>query len=145
MAFAPLILQGNKQIGPGNAGALVNVDDQVIEFRIVAKRSTVEIPATFGKRKSYGAADDEYALEIRFLQDTDAAALSEVLWTALGDATGTINFSATMRDGAISATNPAWTGIAVVTGSDLGGKVNDVGITTVSFPLVDRPAKDVTP
>lgn len=145
MAFAPLILQGNKLIGPGNAGTLVNVDDQVIEFRVVAKRSTTEIPATFGKRKSYAAADDEYALEIRFLQDTDATALSEVLWTALGDPTGTINFSATMRDGAISATNPAWTGIAIVTGSDLGGKVNDVGVTTVSFPLVDRPVKDVTP
>ena len=107
MAFAPLILQGAKQIGPGNAGALVNVDDQVIDFTINATRSTVDVPATYGKRKTFGAGDDTYELTIRFLQDTDATSLMQIFWTALGDPVGTINFKASMRDGAISATNMA--------------------------------------
>lgn len=141
MAFAPLILQGNKQIGPGNAGALVNCDLQVIDFRVMAERDAIEIPATYGKRISVAAGNDKYKLEIRYLQDNDVTALSEIFWTALGDAVGTINFKATVRSGAISATNQAWVGIGVITGVDVGGTVNSVGIATVSIPLVDRPTK----
>lgn len=141
MAFAPLILQGNKQIGPNNAGALVNVDIQVIDFRVYGERDMIEIPATYGKKMSFGAGNDKYKLEIRYLMDNDVTALSEIFWTALGDAVGTINFKASMRSGAISATNQAWIGIGVISNVDVGGTVNSVGISTVTIPLLDRPTK----
>lgn len=142
MAFAPLQLRGNKKIGIGDAGTPADVDDQVIDFRIVAKRATVEVPKTYGQRKSFRAGDDDYTLEIRFLQDIDPTeAISMIFWDAIGDPTGTINFTATLHDGAVSASNPEWSGIGVVTGADLGGTVDATGITTVSMPLKARPTK----
>ena len=142
MAFEPLQLRGNKKIGTGAAGTPADVDDQVIEFRVVAKRATVEVPRTFGARKSFRAGEDTYDLEIRFLQDTDTTALSMIFWDAIADADGTINFTATLRDGTVSASNPEWAGVAIVTGTDLGGQVDEIGVSTLTLPLLDRPTKN---
>ena len=70
------------------------------------------------------------------------AALSMIFWDAIADADGTINFTATLRDGTVSASNPEWAGVAIVTGTDLGGQVDEIGVSTLTLPLLDRPTKN---
>lgn len=139
MAFAPLILTGN-QTANG-----VDVSDQVMAFKVVAARERVQIPATFGLRRSFRAGDDTYEVQIDYLTDTDTTSLSEIFWDAIGDVDGTIELTGTMRPDPISATNPAFTMTAVVTGAGIGGTVNTVGVDSQTFPLTDRPTKDTTP
>lgn len=139
MAFAPLILTGN-QTANGT-----DVSDQVMAFKVTGARERVQIPATFGLRRSFRAGDDTYEVQIDYLSDTDSTSLSQVFWDAIGDVDGTIELTGTMRPGAISATNPAFTMTAVVTGVGIGGTVNTVGVDSQTFPLTDRPAQDVTP
>lgn len=135
MAFAPLILKGNLEINGTDVSA------QVTSFTIKGKRDEVRIPATFGSRSTVAGGDDQYEVEIAYLQDVDATAISEIFWAALADSAGTVTFSGTMRTGAISATNPAYEGTALVTGVGKGGGVNTVGVDTQTFPLTDRPTK----
>ena len=135
MAFAPLILTGNLSIDG------TDVSDQITAFTFSAMRDQVEIPATFGVRKSYAAGNDSYEVTIDYLSDVDATAVTQLLWTAIADAEGTIAVAGTFRPGAVSATNPEWTATAVVTGVGIGGTVNDVGIDSQTFPLVDRPTQ----
>lgn len=137
MAFAPLLLTGGLEIGG------VDVSEQVTSFMIKASRDSIEVPATFGARKSFFAGNDSYELEIEYLQDVDATALSQIFWDAIGSAAGTVTFSGTLKDGAVSATNPEWSGTVVVTSVGLSGEVNTVGVDSVTFPIQGRPAKAV--
>lgn len=146
MAFNHLVLKGNKMIGPGNAGTLVNVNTQILDFKCIGKRNVIQIPESYGSLESVAAGGQAWMLEIRYFQDSGAAdSLTEIFATAMADPTGTINFSGTFRDAAISATNPARTGIALVAGVELGGTVNTVGIVTVSMPMTGPPVLDITP
>lgn len=137
MAFAPLILTGNLKIND------TDVSDQVMAFKFLGARDSVEIPATLGVRKSFRAGNDSYEVEIEYLSDVDATAITQILWTALADPDGTIEVAGTFRPGAASATNPEWTGTAVVTAAGIGGTVNEVGTDSQTFPLVDRPTQVV--
>lgn len=139
MAFAPLILKGNLTING------VDVDDQVTQFKFMGARSQVDIPATFGSRLSYAGGNDSYTVQIDYLQDTDATALTQIFWTALADDEGTITVAGTMRPGPVSASNPEWTGTALVLGVGIGGEVNTVGIDSQTFPLLDRPTQVIIP
>lgn len=138
MAFAPLILTGNLEIDG------VDVSDQVTSFMFKASRDSVTVPATFGQRKSFRAGDDSYEVDIAYLSDTDATALTQIFWTAIADTDGTVTVAGTMRPGAVSATNPQWTATAVVTGVGVGGDVNTVGVDSQTFPLTDRPTQATT-
>ena len=138
MAFAPLILTGNLEIDG------TDVSEQVTAFTFRGTRDQIEIPSTFGARMSFAAGDDQYEVEIEYLSDTDATALSQIFWTALADATGTVSVAGTFRPGAVSATNPQWTATAVVTAVGIGGTVNNVGTDSVTFPLTDRPTQATT-
>lgn len=133
MAFAPLILTGNLEIDG------TDVSDQIIGFKFSAARDQIEIPATLGQRKSFAAGNDSYEVEIEYLSDTDATAVTQLLWAAIADADGTIVVGGTYRPGAVSATNAQWTATAVVTGVGIGGNVNEVGTDSQTFPLTDRP------
>lgn len=135
MAFAPLILKGNQEING------VDVSDQVMSITFRAARDRIEIPATFGLRKSFAAGDDSYEVEIAYLPDVDATALTQIFWTALADDEGTITVGGTMRAGATSASNPRWTAEAVVTQMAIGGGVNTVATDRVTFPCLDRPTQ----
>lgn len=139
MAFAPLILKGNLEVNG------TDVSDQVTQFKFMGARSQIDIPETFGLRASFAAGSDTYQVQIDFLQDTDATALTQILWTALADDEGTIEVAGTMRAGVVSATNPQWTATAVVTSVGVGGEVNTVGVDSVTLPLTDRPTQVVTP
>jgi len=137
MAFAPLILTGNLEIDG------TDVSDQIVGFKFTAARDRIEVPATLGQRKSFRAGNDSYEVEIEYLSDVDATAVTQLLWTAIADADGTIAVAGTYRPGAVSATNPQWTATAVVTGVGIGGNVNEVGTDSQTFPLTDRPTQVV--
>lgn len=137
MAFAPLILTGNLEIDD------IDVSDQVTSFMFKAARDQIEIPATFGQRKSFRAGNDSYEVDISYLTDTDATALTQIFWTAIADTDGTVTVAGTMRPGPVSATNPQWTATAVVTGAGIGGEVNTVGTDSQTFPLTDRPTQSI--
>lgn len=139
MAFAPLILTGNLEING------VDVSDQVTQFKFSGARAEVEIPATFGTRQSVGPGNDTYEVMIDYLSDVDATALTQIFWTALADAEGTVEVGGTFRPGVVSATNPKWVGVALVTAAGLGGEVNTVGVDSQTFPLLDRPTVEVAP
>lgn len=135
MAFAPLILTGNLEIDS------VDVSDQVTQFKFSAARDQIDIPQTFGLRASFAAGSDTYEVEIEYLSDVDSTALTQIFWTAIADADGTVEVAGTFRPGAVSATNPQWTATAVVTGVGIGGGVNTVGMDSQTFPLTDRPTQ----
>lgn len=135
MAFAPLILRGTPKIND------TDVSDQVMAITFSASRDEIAIPATFGTEPSVAAGNVTYSVTIDFLQDIDATAISMILWEALADADGTITVAGTVRAGAIAAGNPEWEGTAVVTDFELGGEVNTVGTSSVTFPLTGRPTK----
>lgn len=138
MAFAPLICKGAPKINS------TDVSLQVTAITFKGSRETIDIPATFGARSSKAAGDDTYEVEISLLQDTDATAVADILWTELATTNGTITVEATLRAGAVSETNPKYTGTAIVTGWELGGEVNSVGVLTVTLPLTGRPTKATT-
>ena len=102
MAFAPLILRGNLKVNTAD------VSDQVMQFKFTGARTTIDVPATFGKRQSFEGGTDTYQVQIDFLQDVDATALSIIMWDALTDTVGTIEVAGSFRDAAISADNRKW-------------------------------------
>lgn len=135
MAFAPLILRGNQTIDA------TDVSDQVTSFKIMGTRDQIDIPATFGSKASYAAGNDTYEVEIEYLSDMDATAVTQLLWTELDDTDGTVVLTGTFEDGAVSAANPEFTMTAVVTGVGVGGEVNTVGLDSQTFPLTGRPTQ----
>lgn len=139
MAFAPIICTGNLEVNGDD------VSDQVTAFLFAAVRSDIPIPATFGSRMSHAPGDDTYTVQIDYLPDTDTTALTQVFWEAIADAAGTVTVAGTLRPGAVSATNPQFTGVALVTGVGIGGTVNTVAVDSQTFPLLDRPTQVVTP
>ena len=135
MSFAPLILRGNLQIDSADVSA------QVTEFKFSGERAQIDIPGTFDSRPSFAGGYDTYTVEISYLADTDATALTQVFWSALAADPGTITVSGTFRAGEVSESNPMWTATAQVLMSSLGGEVNTVSLDSVTFPCLDRPVQ----
>lgn len=137
-AFAPLILKGNLKVN----GA--DVSEQVTSFKFTAARATVEKPATFGSRKSFGGGEDTYNCELAYLQDTASEALTRIFWTAIASEPGTVTVEGTIRDAPVGPDNPVWEAEVLVTGAGAGGDVNTYGVDTQTFPCLDRPTLRTT-
>ena len=135
MAFAPLILRGNLKVNT------TDVSDQVTSFTFMGQRATIDIPQTFGAKSSFAAAGDSYSVEIAYLQDTDSSALTMIFWDALASVTGEVTVAGSFESGIVGASNPLFTGTAIVTGAGIGGAVNTVGQQTFTFPLKAVPVK----
>jgi hypothetical protein len=134
--MAGLVLKGNLSINS------VDVSDQVSAFTISGTRDQVEVPATFGARKSFKAGADMYEITIDYLQGSDTTDLSMIFFDALADSDGTITYSGTpYSDSPASTSNPIYDGTAVVTAAALGGEADTLGTDSVTFPCTDRPTK----
>lgn len=133
-----MILRGNLKVNDAD------VSSQVFEFEFRGERDEIEIPATFGHRASVRGGDDRYEVRIVYRQGVDPADLSMIFWGALADGDGTIVVSGTLRAGAVSATNPMWTGVALVAGVGLGGVAYTPGEDSQTLRLLDRPGVSVT-
>ena len=132
-----MILKGNIEI------ETVDVSDQVASLTFMGSRDSVNLRATYGVSKSFAPGDDSYECGIDLNQGVEATDLSMILFDQLTDAEGTIVVSGTFKPGAISATNPKFTGTALVTSFEIGGEVNTEGTSTFTFPLLARPVKTI--
>lgn len=138
MAYAPLVLAGALRVNDADVSA------QVKEFAFGGDRVEVNIPAVLGGDMSFAAGPAQWFVTIRYMPDTDAAALTQVLWTAMTTSPHTITVSGTMRDGAVSASNPRWHGTAVVTQWGLGGRHYDLAEESHTFKMTAAPTRATT-
>lgn len=141
MAFEPLLLTEGLTMDAGSGH--VDISEQVYGFKITGTREEITVRKTFGRRKSFRPGSDEYEVEVMFLQDVDATALSRIFYDMLADADGTVEFTGKMRSDAVSANNPEWTMTALVNKAGFGGEVDTVGEDSVTFKLLDRPTQDI--
>ena len=138
MAFAPLVLYGTLTIDG------TDVSEQVKSFRFFGDRETVEIPAAFGTDYSYAAGPARWGVEVEYMSDTDATAVTQLFWTAMLTDTATVTLTGTVREGAVSATNPKWTGVAVVSTWGLGGSNGELGLESATFQLIAQPTQSTS-
>lgn len=149
MATTPLvILTGNIKIGADELSA-VDVADAVTSVKFNGARAVVAIPATLATgEEGRQAGSATYEVEIGYLSDdSSATSLNMILWDALDpieNPTGELYVEATLRPGAVSASNPKWSGRFIVTGSAFGGEVGAVATDSQTFPMTGRPVRETT-
>lgn len=135
MAFAPLVLTGALTIGG------TDVSDQVKSFRFSGTRDVIQVSPTYTADYGFAGGPARWQVDIEYMADTDAAALTQVFWTAITTSPHTVTVSGTVSSGAVSASNPRWHGTAVVVSWGLGGKHYDLATESVSFPLTAAPTQ----
>lgn len=135
-----LVLTANLCIGADNASA-VAVTDEVIHFKLGATVNTIEVPATANSpiHGRGGAAD--FSVTIGYLSNDIASTLFSKLWAALTNGTSSLFFAGTLRNGAVSATNPRWCGRFIVTEASVGAAAEALSTGSATFPLTGAPTK----
>ncbi len=144
----PLVLTGNLMIGATTGviatdeDAAVDVSSEVTKFTLRANVATVNIPASLSTPKGNRGGAADYSIDIGLMStDGTTGALFQTLWTALGTNLKTLLFYGSMRDDVVSAANPAWWGIFIVTAVDLGGAAQTVSLSAGTFPLTGPPTQ----
>lgn len=146
----PLILKANLLLGVSTGVAeddyLTANDhsDELTALTISAKVDLVEVPAT-GTTDAHargGAAD--YSVTLGYLSNDIADTLFLELWEATEAQPKTLFFAGTMRDEAISATNPLWTGVMVVSEAGIGAAAEALSTASATFPLTGAPEQLTT-
>lgn len=144
-----LVLNGNTKVGPytgvlvTDKAAAVDMTSEVTSFQITAAVNTIVVPAT-GTTPEHGrggAAD--FALMIGYLSNDIALSLFAALWAAVSSASHTLFFSGSFRAGAVSATNPIWTGAFIVTEASVGGPSQNLSQASATFPMIGPPVKGI--
>lgn len=144
--MSALILKAQLALGTDSDAGLVDVSDQVTALKISAQVDQVDVPPT-GTTPAHargGAAD--YSVTINYLSN-DVDTLFSALWDAItgNDAgAGILFFEGSMRDEAISATNPLWAGSFVVTEASVGGAAEALSTGSATFPMTGAPSKSTT-
>ena len=144
-----LVLTGNLKIGTTTGvdetdeAAATEMGPEVISFKIQAIVNTIEVPATMTApiHGRGGAAD--YSITIGYLSNDIASSLFSALYAGLTNTTKTLYFEGSMRTGAITAANPEWSGVFVVTEASVGGVAAGLSQATATFPLTGPPTKAV--
>lgn len=135
----PIQLEGTIELGPVGE-SLTDFSDDITSLVIVRGREQVPRQPTFGNaQRIQGAGAREDQVTINFLHDTAASNVWSQLWDALDTDDSVLEFSATLKDEAVSATNPEFTGKIVVTGLETGGEVgtrNNQSQTYSAFDIV---------
>lgn len=135
-----IVLKGQLKINGTDVGS------QVTSMTISGSREVIDVPATMATRKSFRAGGDEYELSLGLLQGNDPTSLSMIFFDLLADANGTFTYSGTpFEAGPGSASNPIWSGTALVGDVDLGGDMESLAESDLTFRLTDRPTKSITP
>lgn len=80
-------------------------------------------------------------LDIDFVTDYAASALDSILWPLFGT---TVTWEIRPTSAAAGASNPKWTGSAIVMElNPIGGSVGDLAETSVSWPVTGAPVRAV--
>lgn len=130
---------GQGQYTFGNSATPVTAyNDELIQVSIRTTRENVTRPATYGKPvvEQY-AGNATHEMTIEYLGDpTDAGSFWSALYTAI-EADGSLYFDVVFQDGPVSATNPRYTGRAMVNDFTIGAPVNEIWQQSVTYPVVD--------
>lgn len=129
-------LEGNIKFG--TTAANTSFSAEITSLKVVRARNLVEVPATF-----FNAEPDQVAgttsnmLEITFLGDPSAAS---TFWSMLYDAVDAdlaeLYWAATLASSVtVSATNPKFSGVAVIAGLETGAEVGTVRLQSQVFPI----------
>lgn len=71
------------------------------------------------------------SLQVEFNDDTAASQVDSLLWALFGTNT---TFETRLDAGAVSATNPKYTGSVSIAQHNVGGSLNEVGRKSLTFP-----------
>jgi hypothetical protein len=129
-------LNGVIRIGPVS-GTLVDYSADISALVINTKIETVQRPPTYGnpnKEARKGSIEDQVTLVFN-ADESPATGLWAVLYDAArNSATGELAFDAVYKSGSVSASNPRFTGILLVSDIDTGTPVNEWKAQSKSFP-----------
>jgi hypothetical protein len=128
-------LEAQIKIGPVG-GTLVDYSSDVSALVINTKAEQVARPATYGapnKRAAKGALEDMVTLVFN-ADEQPSTGLWAVMYDALRNGNGELEFSAVYKAGTISASNPKFTGIILVSDIDTGAPVNQWKAQSKTYP-----------
>jgi hypothetical protein len=116
--------------------SLTEFGAEITSLVINRTRETVARPPTFANAASEqraGAKADSVTINF-FGDETTAADFWNMAWEATELAPCELYFEATWKLGPVSATNPKFTGIVMVTDLELGGTVNEYKQQSKTWP-----------
>lgn len=136
MAFDPLlVLKGEIKIG-ATSGTATSYKAEVTSVVLKKSRDTVEIPATLGtgrKDRKAGAVMNEITINV--IGDVQATSLWAALWAAMDTDSGEQYFECLLKDGAVGALNPKFSGQMVVTEASIGAASGTLSQFSVTMPI----------
>lgn len=137
MTYSPtdLVCRGTVTLGGTDVSA------EVTGFIMKGMTNDVAVPATLVAGTTHAAGAKHYQAQIDYLSDDSSttSTLFGILWAAIGTDSKELAFTARLRAGAESPTNPSWSGTIVVTGATLGAKVEELSVGSVTCPMTGAP------
>jgi hypothetical protein len=123
----------------------VDFSEEVSSLVFKSARDSIAKPASFANaRKVTKSGALEYSCVINLMHDeSDSLGLHKFLWDAI-EAGLEVGARASFKPGAVSATNPGFTGILAIVGLDTGGTVNEWKQQGQTYPARDVE-RGVTP
>jgi hypothetical protein len=127
-------LKGNLMMGVITADT--DVSAWVTRLTVQRLRESIAIPGTLATgQASVAAGAESDNLIIDFFSDLSAEAPFDLFEQAIESATSELMFEGTLDPGAVSATNPMYSGTAVILGLDIGGTVGQLRSQSQTFPI----------
>lgn len=128
-------LEGNIQLGSG-PGSLTDYSLDISALIIEKIRNTVQKPGTFGNANvEEKASTTQYRVQVVFAgNEGDATGVWAEIWDAMDTDTSELYFEGSFKEGAISATNPRFTGYMICTQNMAGGTVGQLKQVSVTWP-----------
>lgn len=137
MTYSPtdLVCRGTVTLGG------VDVSAEVTGFIMKGFTNDVAVPPTLTSGTTHAAGAKHYSAQIDYLSDDSSltTTLFGILWTAIATDSKELAFTARLRAGAESPTNPSWSGTIVVTAASVGGKVEELSIGSITCPMTAAP------
>lgn len=131
-----IILKGNLELS-ADGTAWTDVSCWATEFLLSGTREEKEAAGTLctgEPTKFLGGA--EWAITIGYLGEIGAGiTLWDMLYEAFVSTTGELMFRGSLTDAVVSATNPEWSGTALVNNLDIGGAVGEMWQSTPQYPI----------
>ena len=133
-ASTDLVLKGTFTLGG------TDVSDEVTGVIIKGTANDVQIPATLSAGRTHASGAKKYELQIDYLStDGDGGTLFPALWAAVLTASKELAFTAQLRDGSTSASNPEWSGTIVVSAADVGGDQETLSTGSLTCTMTGEP------
>jgi hypothetical protein len=117
-------------------GALVDYSSVTSSARVTEKKATITRPAVLSTGESTTLAGETTRdLTVTFHSTTAAASMHAVLRAAINTASSLVDFEFIANDDAVSASNPRFTGTAMLPQLDTGNDVGALREQTITLPI----------